>query len=243
MNNTNKSTYKNSAGGKRRANSPARIVIGIGMFSALAYAVALICNSVIPPVGGFLSLDVKDSIIAIASFVYGPVSAVLISLVSALVEFVTFSTTGWYGLVMNFVSSTVFSLVASLIYKKKRTFGGALIGIYSGVVATTAVMFLMNILVTPWYLVAYMGMPIAVARTTVADMIPVLLLPFNFAKTMLNSAIIVFLYKPLAAALSRMGLGMKSGAKLKWSKKSIISISVATAALAVAMTILLILWL
>ena len=104
---------KRNAKNKKTSITAARLCVGIGMFSALAYAVALICNSFIPPVGGFLSLDVKDSIIAIASFVYGPISAVPIALISALIEFLTFSTTGWYGLVMNFVSSASFSLIYS----------------------------------------------------------------------------------------------------------------------------------
>lgn len=222
---------------KNRKNKidPIRLAVGIGTFSALAYAVALICNSFIPPVGGFLSLDVKDSVITIAAFVYGPVAALPIALVSALVEFLTFSTTGWYGLVMNFVSSASFSLTASLIYSKRRTFGGSLIGIYSAVATTTSFMILMNIVVTP----LYFGMPVS----SVTEMIPVLLLPFNFAKTLLNSAIVVFLYKPLSVALSRVGLGARSLGKFNWNKKTAISAVAGAVALAVAMTVLLILWL
>ena len=64
-------------------------VVGISIFSALAFIVALICN-VIPPVQGFLSLDVKDAVIAIASFIYGPISGVLIAFIAAFIEFLTF---------------------------------------------------------------------------------------------------------------------------------------------------------
>ena len=226
---------KRGAKNRKGKIDPVRMVVGIGTFSALAYAVALICNSFIPPVDGFLSLDVKDSIITIAAFVYGPISAVPIALISALIEFATFSTTGWYGLVMNFVSSASFSLTASFIYSRRRTFGGSLIGIYSAVAATTSFMILMNIVVTPFYF----GMPVS----AVTDMIPVLLLPFNFAKTLLNSAIVVFLYKPLSVALSRVGLRERSLGKFKWSRTTAISAVAGAVALAVSMTVLLILWL
>lgn len=226
---------KRNAKNKKTSVTAARLCVGIGMFSALAYAVALICNSFIPPVDGFLSLDVKDSIITIASFVYGPISAVPIALISALIEFLTFSTTGWYGLVMNFVSSASFSLTASLIYSKRRTFGGSLVGIYSAVAATTSFMILMNIVVTPFYF----GMPVS----SVTEMIPVLLLPFNFAKALLNSSVVVFLYKPLSTALSRVGLGARSLGKFKWNKTTAISAVAGAVALAVSMTVLLILWL
>jgi len=151
-----------------------------------------------------------------------------------LIEFFTISATGWYGLVMNFASSAVFSLTASLIYSKKRTFGGSMIGIYSAVASTTGVMLLLNLVVTPFYF----GMP----TSAVVDMIPVLLLPFNFAKTLLNSAIVVFLYKPLSVALARIGLGARSLGKFKWNKKTAIAASVGAAALAISMTVLIFLW-
>ena len=214
---------------------------GIAIFSALAYVVAFVCN-IIPPVAGFLSLDVKDAIITVAAFAYGPISALIISFIAALIELVTFSTTGWYGFVMNFISSSVFSVTASLIYSKRRSLNGALIGLYSAVMATTAVMLLMNLIVTPWYLV-YIGLPIAVARGEVMTLLPIVLLPFNFSKALLNSATVMLLYKPLTLALSRIGIGAKSKGSIKWGKSSYIILGAGLASATVALAILLVLWL
>ena len=77
-------------------------ICGIGVFAALAYITTFICK-LIPNVAGFLSIDAKDAVIAIASFVYGPLAAPIIALIVAFVEFITISTTGIWGLVMNFV--------------------------------------------------------------------------------------------------------------------------------------------
>ena len=44
----------------------------LGMLAAIAYAVIFVCHFLIPPVAGFLTLDVKDTIIAIAGFIFGP---------------------------------------------------------------------------------------------------------------------------------------------------------------------------
>ena len=115
---------------RKNKNKTLEKVVGIAIFSALALVVALVCN-VIPPVQGFLSLDVKDAVITIAAFTYGPVSAVCISFISALIELLTFSTTGWYGFVMNFVSSAVFSLTATLLYMRRRTLNGALAALFA----------------------------------------------------------------------------------------------------------------
>lgn len=215
--------------------------VGMAIFSALAFVIALVCN-IIPPVAGFLSLDAKDAVIAIASFVYGPISAVVISFIAAFIEFITFSTTGWYGLVMNFASSAVFSLTASLIYKKLRSLNGALISFLAAVAATAGVMLILNRFVTPVYLFDYLGaMPEDVAVDYVKGILPTILLPFNFAKALLNSSVAMLLYKPAVSALRRMGI-ISKGSKTTFNKSSVIIIIVGVLALAAALTILLIIW-
>ncbi len=215
--------------------------IGIAIFSAFAFVVALICN-VIPPVAGFLSLDVKDAVISIASFVYGPISAVLISFIAAFIELVTFSTTGWYGFVMNFASSAVFSVTASLIYRKKRNVNGALVSFGTAILATTCVMLFLNKFVTPVYLFDYLGaMPESAAREYVTEILPTVLLPFNFAKALLNSSVAMLLYKPIVTALRKAKIASMGGSTT-FNKGSIIILSVGAVALMASLAILLIIW-
>ena len=107
------------------------------------------------------------------------------------------SATGPYGFVMNALSSVTFSVVASVIYKYKKTFYGAIIGLSSAVFATTAVMLLANLFITPLYL--------GVSVSEVAVMIPKILLPFNFVKSVLNAALVLLFYKPLSQVLKKMG--------------------------------------
>ena len=221
---------------KRQSSVDTRRVVGIAVFAALAYVVALVCQ-IIPPIAGFLSLDFKDAVIAMASFIYGPISAVLIALVAAFIELVTISTTGWYGFVMNFLSSAVFSLTASLIYRRIKSINGALIGLFSAVVATTGVMLLLNIFVTPLYM-AQVGIPLDTAG--VIEMIPRVLLPFNFSKALINSALAMFLYKPLSQALRRIGFAAGDAKSMKFNRSTVITLSVAAACMTVAIVILLI---
>lgn len=197
-------------------------MVGIATFSALAFVATLMTSWI--TVAGFLSLDAKDAIITIAAFVYGPISAVIISVITALIEFFTisFSTTGWYGLIMNIASSATFSLVASLIYSKKRDINGAIIGFCSAVIATTGVMILLNIFVTPFYLVWKFGMLIEVARGEVMSMLPITLMPFNLMKSLMNSAIAMLLYKPTITALARARLIDAKGTKTGFNRNSVI---------------------
>ncbi len=214
-------------------------VIGISIFSALAVIVAFVCN-IIPPVAGFLSLDVKDAVISIAAFIYGPISGVIIAFLAAFIEFLTFSTTAWYGLIMNFASSAVFTLTASLIYKKKRTLNGAIIAFLCAVVATASVMLLLNKFVTPIYLTDIVGLPKTAAVKTVTELLPTVLLPFNFAKCLLNAAASIMLYKPVLAALSKSGMIKTKSASLNFNKNTRIILALGTVSLICSVIILII---
>lgn len=227
----------------RSSKDNVKYLTGVALFAAFAYVVALVCN-VIPPVAGFLSLDVKDAIISIAGLVYGPVAAVLIALIAAFLELITFSTTAWYGFIMNFASSAVFALTASLIYKMRRTINGALIGYLAAVAATTGVMLILNRFVTPIYLIKMLGVPDVAATSTVLKLLPGTLLPFNLAKSMLNAAVAIFLYKPVITALRRVGMAKKSasGDGMKLNKNSAVILAAGVISLAVAITLLIIVW-
>lgn len=212
--------------------------VGIAIFSALAFVVSLIIRIPVQ----FLTFDAKDAVITISAFIYGPLTAPITALIAALLELVTISDTGWYGFIMNFASSAVFSLTASLIYSKRRSINGALIGIYSAVVSTTGIMMVLNILITPIYMRQFLGVPMNAAG--IIDMIPTVLLPFNFAKTMLNGAIVMLIYKPIALALSRSGIAkniISSRSGLKFTRSSLYILICGAVSLAIALTIFFIL--
>jgi riboflavin transporter FmnP len=163
------------------------------MFCALAYA----CTYVIKIPVGFLTLDVKDSLIILCSLLFGPIYGLTVAVLVPLLELITISGTGHYGFIMNVLSSVSFSLTASLIYRYKKTLSGAITGLCTGVFAVTSVMMIANLLITPHY--------IGGTAADVAAMIPKILLPFNLVKAILNAAIVLLLYKPLSKILKRIG--------------------------------------
>lgn len=171
---------------------------GAGVFAALAVAVSFATSFIKI---GYLSLDAGDVIIVLASFIYGPGVGIAISLVSSMAGFI-YSGTMFWGALMDFVSSAVFSFTASFIYSRRKTFNFAIIGIYAAVVAVTAVMMPLNILITPLY------MP--VSTEFVLREIPRMILPFNFAKATFNGGMALLLYKPLVRALRKSGFASHS---------------------------------
>ncbi len=158
-------------------------------FAAIAY----LCMFLLPIKVGFLTLDIKDSVIAVGALYLGPAVGILISAVVAFVEMVTVSQTGIYGFFMNFLGSAVFSATVSFFYTRQKSLKRALLGLICSIVAMTAVMIAFNLIVTP----VYLGQP----RQAIIDMILPLLLPFNLGKGILNAALTMLLYKPISIAL------------------------------------------
>ena len=165
------------------------------MLCAIAYAVMFVCRI---PITLFLKYEPKDVIITMGGFMFGPLTSLLVSVVVSAVEMFTTSETGWIGLIMNILSSCSFSCIAALIYKRRHTVSGAVIGLISGCLLMTAVMLLWNYLVTP----LYMGC----SREDVAELLIPAFLPFNLLKGGMNTAITLFLYKPVVTALRKAHL-------------------------------------
>ena len=170
-----------------------RRMVVIGMFAAMAYVAMLVIHIKV----SFLTLDVKDAVITLCGLYFGPLSALFISVLVPLVEFATVSDTGLYGLIMNILGSVSLSVTASLIYKWKKSFSGAILALTSAAFVVTGVMMLANLVVTPYF----MGVDIA----TVRGMIPTLLLPFNLLKAIINVGVVLLLFKHLSTALRKAG--------------------------------------
>ena len=201
-------------------------LIAIAVFAALSYAVTFVFRIHV----AFLTFDAKDAVITVAAFIYGPISALAMALISSLIEWFTISGTGFYGFLMNFLGSAVFAFTASLIYRFKRTLGGALISLFGAIVCMTGAMMLLNLWITP----LYTGTDVS----TVRGMIPTLLLPFNFAKALLNAALVLVLYKPVSTALVRAGfLKKKETATFAFNRSTAIMLGTALA-LALAATLI-----
>ena len=180
-----------------RPRSTVKTVTSLAMLVALTY-IAMVISKMLPQFSGFLQFEIKGTVIAIGGFLFGPLSAAVISIVVAFIEMFTVSDTGIIGCVMNLLAACAFACPAAYIYQKMRTRKGAVAGLAVGVVALTVTMLLWNYLITP----IYMHMD----RAVVAAMLPTVFLPFNLVKGGLNAALTLVLYKPVVTALRKARL-------------------------------------
>ena len=187
-----------------------KTVATIAMLCAIAFVATLI-STVFPTVSGFLSFDLKDVVIVIGGFLYGPLAAAIIAGIVSLVEMVTVSTTGAIGLLMNVLASCSFACIAAVIYAIRRDMKGAIFGLLLGVLCMTGVMLLWNWLITPLYM--------KVDRSVVVGMLVPVFLPFNLVKGGINATLALLLYKPIVTALRKAHLVPEGNAprQTKWS--------------------------
>ena len=180
-------------------NSNTKKITTTAMLCALAYVVMYFGRVPILSVGPLtLKYDPSDIIVTLGGFIWGPLTSCIVSFIVATIEAFSASDTGIFGWIMNIVQTLSFACVAAFIYKKKHTLSGAVIGLTTGWLFSTAVMILWNYLLTP----IYMGYP---REAVVALLIPAFL-PFNLLKGGLNASVTFLLYKPVITALRKTGL-------------------------------------
>ncbi len=175
-------------------NDKTRKLTTVAMLCAIAYVVMVVGRV---PVVLFLKYDPKDVTITLGGLIWGPLTALWVSVIVSVIEMLSVSETGVLGCLMNIISTCSFACTASFIYKKRRTLSGAVIGLFAGSITMVVVMLLWNYLVTP----LYMGYP----REAVAELLLPAFLPFNLLKAGLNASFTFLLYKPVILTLRKSG--------------------------------------
>ena len=170
----------------------------LAVLAAMAYVVMFLSKQIPVNVLGFLNFDLKDTVVCIAGFLFGPMAAAGISLVVSIIEMVTISKTGIWGLLMNVLSTCSFVCTAAWFYQRRRTMKNAILGLGLGVLLMTAVMLLWNYLITPLYMHA--------PREQIVQLLIPTFLPFNLIKGGINATLTMLLYKPIVGALRKAKL-------------------------------------
>ena len=179
----------------------------VSMLCAMAMIVNLLIRFPMIPSVSFLKYDPKDIVIAIGGFIYGPFICFLMSFITSILEIIFRGGTIW-DVVMNIISTCTFALTAAFIYKRIHTKKGALIGLGVGTLACIFAMTIWNYIVDPIYF--------QMERAAIVAMLPAIGL-FNLIKCGLNTAITLFLYKPVVNILRHTNLVEKSDSQASLS--------------------------
>lgn len=171
-------------------------------------AVLMFLQFSVPVMPGFIKMDVANFPALIASFALGPVSGVGVCLIKNLLNLFTTST-GGVGELSDFILGCIMVIPAGLIYKRKKTRGGALLGAVIGAVCMAGCSLLTNYYITYPVYTNFMPMEQIISAyqlilPSVDSLWKALLIfnvPFTFVKGLLCAIITFLVYKPLSPIL------------------------------------------
>ena len=162
----------------------------VSMLTALAVVLLYIEFPLLPAVP-HLKLNVSDVPTLLASFMFGPITGVVVNAVKiGVCLLLRGTTTGFVGDLSNFISGTLYAGIAGLIYLMRKGKLGAVISlIVSSIVFCIAM----------WFCNQYMLLPMFhITEHTVMMTTLWWTLLFNVIKTVLTCALTYFVYKPLS---------------------------------------------
>ncbi len=164
----------------------------IGILSAISFVLMMI-EFMIPFMPPFLKFDLSTVPVLFGGFMFGPIGGILVALVKDLLHLLMTST-GGVGELADFLCTGIMVLCSSLIYSKYHTKKGALIGLMVGILGLLIVSSLTNaFLLLPLYL--------NINPIETFPYITSAILPFNFIKGLILSAVTFILYKNISRIL------------------------------------------
>ena len=159
---------------------------------------------VAPP---FMKLDISDLPVLMGAFTMGPVYGIIIAGLKNLMHIIFKGTmTAGVGELSNFIISSTFAVVSSYIYRKHRTYKGAVLSMTVGVVAMTILAMISNYFVVfplygkvmPMDAIIAMGSAITPRIKGLFTMMIYSVLPFNLIKGFTTSAVMMLVYKKIS---------------------------------------------
>ncbi|MDO4491640.1 MAG: ECF transporter S component [Lachnospiraceae bacterium] len=192
----------------KKTGSYVHFITVTGILSAAAFVLQLIEFPVPMFMPTFIKLDFSDLPALLGAFSAGPLSGVLIELIKNLLH-VTVSGSFGVGELSNFILGAIFTGIAGLMYKRKKSKMNALIASITGAIVMGLISFPSNLFVV--YPVYYNFMPKDVIVAAYQAILPsvdsiekCLLLfnvPFTIIKGFLNVILCFLIYKPLSPIL------------------------------------------
>lgn len=182
----------------------------LGVISALL----MLLEFPLPFAPSFYELDLSEIAVLIAGFALGPMAGVLTELVKIVLNLlINWTITAGVGEFANFIMGLAFVLPASFIYKYKKSFSGAIIGMVAGVFSLVVIGAFVNYyIMIPAYVtfakfpleaIIGMGNKINSSINSLFDLILFATIPFNLLKGVVCSVVTALIYKRVSPILHK----------------------------------------
>ena len=181
-------------------------ISGMAVFSALSFVIYLL---EIPIFAGtpasFLELDFSNVFVMLAGFMYGPVPAIIITAVKEAIH-ISVGTTGGVGELANFLITSAFVLVPSIVYRYKKGFKTVVITLIIACLLQTGVSLLVNKFINfPFFMGSIPFVPNEISNK-MFSMLWGYVLAFNLIKSVAISLVTILLYKKVSYLFKKINL-------------------------------------
>lgn len=193
---------------RTQARISVRTTVKIGMLAAIS-VVLMLFEIPLPFAPSFYEIDFSEVPVLIGAFAMGPVAGAAIELVKILLNLVITGTdTAGVGELANFIIGCSLCLPAAIVYKRKKTRKGAMIGMAAGTALMVVIGCLINAYVMlPAYSAAFglpidalvqMGTAVNPSITSLSTFVIFAVAPFNLLKAVLVSLVVLLIYKKIS---------------------------------------------
>ena len=186
-----------------------KTIAQIGMLSAIA-VVLMLFEIPLPFAPSFYEIDFSEVPVLIGCFAMGPAAGAAIEFIKILLA-INGTITAGVGEFANLIIGCSFVVPAGIIYRKKHTKNGALIGMIVGTLFMTILgCFINAYLLLPTYAKAFqmpidalisMGNAVNANITDMLTFVAFVVAPFNLLKGFLDSLIVLLIYKKISQVL------------------------------------------
>ncbi len=195
---------------KRRKSSlfSTKKMVQIAILSAIAYGLMFI-SVPLPLFPSFLKIDLSDIPAILGGLAFGPFAGFVVVFIKNFLQMITATTTGGVGEVANTIIGGAYVVVLCMVFKRRTSFKGLVMGFVIGTLVMIAVGMLMNYTVLlPFYgkimgmeAIIGMGKAINPGVDSVGAFVLWFIGPFNLVKGIIVALVTLPLYKKMARVI------------------------------------------
>ena len=181
-------------------------ISGMAVFSALSFIVYLLEIPIFASTpASFLQLDLSNVFVMLAGFMYGPIPAILITIVKETIH-ITVGSTGGVGELANTIITTAYVLIPSIVYTKRKGLKTVIFTLVIACIVQVGVSVIVNRYVNFPFFTGSTPFVITQTSETLFSALWVYVLAFNAIKSVVISILTVVLYKKTSYFFKKINL-------------------------------------
>ncbi|MBO5927693.1 MAG: ECF transporter S component [Clostridia bacterium] len=181
-------------------------IAGIAVFSALAFIIYLIEMPIFASTpASFLKLDLSNVFVMLAGFMYGPIGAIIVTVVKESIH-IAVGTTGGVGELANIIITTAYVVLPSIVYLKRKGFKTVVTTLICACVIQVIISVIVNRFINfPFFMGSVPFVPNEASESAFKELYGYII-AFNAIKSVAISGITILVYKKVSLIFKKINL-------------------------------------